>query len=162
MGVLCRGEIWNGAEQPSWCGFGRDSVGALMPSSSPHPWSCCVTVELQQFDLNWFWLVLPSWAQLSWWHRRVLMVYEPQGTGLCPLFLSHSSLWSHGWTQPRSRSLVEFRAVRISHSWQILHPRAHSECTKCKQPFSCCQSSPVPLWRQHSLNSLSSGPQGRS
>lgn len=61
---------------------------------------------------------------------------------------------------------MQFRAVRISHSWQVLHPRAHSGCTKCKQApvqhFPCGQGSPVPLWRQHSLNSLSSGSQGLS
>lgn len=61
---------------------------------------------------------------------------------------------------------MQIRAVRVSHSWQVLHPRAHSGCTKCKQapvqPFSCGQGSPVPLWRQHSLSSLSSGSQGLS
>lgn len=29
-----------------------------MPRNSPHPWSCCLTVELQQFGLNCFWLIL--------------------------------------------------------------------------------------------------------
>lgn len=52
MGVLGQGEVWDGTEQLSWCGFGRDGVRALMPSSFPHPWSCCLAVELQHFSLS--------------------------------------------------------------------------------------------------------------
>lgn len=37
MDVLEQGDVWSGAEQPSWCAFGRDGVGALMPRNSPIP-----------------------------------------------------------------------------------------------------------------------------
>lgn len=81
VAVLGQGEF--GVEQSSLLGWiWQRWCQSPHAQELPHPWSCCLTVELQQFGLDCFWLILPSWAQLSWWHRKVLMAYVPQGTGL--------------------------------------------------------------------------------